>query len=54
MDAIAQTPSLRLLPVIRVKKRHVDVQFEALVNHHIIALEIKRRIQSRFNKTSAV
>ena len=42
MDAIEQTPSLRLVPVNRVKHRHVDVQFEVAVNGHVVALEIKR------------
>jgi hypothetical protein len=42
MDAIDQTPALRLLPVSRIEKRKVDVQFEVLANNHLVALEIKR------------
>jgi hypothetical protein len=42
MDAIEQTPSLQLIPVSRVKHRHVDVQFAQVANGHIVALEIKR------------
>ena len=42
MDAIEQTPSLRLVPVSRVEHRHVDVQFEVIANNHFVALEVKR------------
>lgn len=42
MDAIDQTPTLRLLPVVRVSKRKVDVQFEVLANGHVVVLEMKR------------
>jgi hypothetical protein len=42
MDAIEQTPSLRLIAVNRVQHRNVDVQFEVLANNHVVALEIKR------------
>lgn len=42
MDAVDQTPGLRLLPVVRVGKRKVDVQFEMLANGHVVALELKR------------
>jgi hypothetical protein len=42
MDAIEQTPSLRLVQVNRVERRHVDVQFEVAANNHVVALEIKR------------
>lgn len=42
MDAIEQTPTLRLMPVSRVGHRHVDVQFEMTANNHVVALEIKR------------
>lgn len=42
MDAIEQTPTLRLVPVNRVQHRHVDVQFEVAANNHVVALEIKR------------
>ena len=41
MDAIEQTPALRLLP-ISAGKRRVDVQFEICATGHIVALEIKR------------
>jgi hypothetical protein len=42
MDAVEQTPSLRLVQVNRVEHRHVDVQFEVAANNHVVALEIKR------------
>lgn len=42
MDAIDQTPTLRLVPVNRVQHRHVDVQFEVSATNHVVALEIKR------------
>ena len=54
MDAIEQTPSLRLVPVNRVKHRHVDVQFEVAVNGHVVALEIKRAIVAQFHEDQAV
>jgi hypothetical protein len=42
MDCVAQTPKLRLLPVICVGSRKVDVQFEVIAKRQIVALEIKR------------
>lgn len=42
MDAIEQTATLRLLPVRKIQKRRVDVQFEICASNHIVALEIKR------------
>lgn len=42
MDAITQTPSLRLVQVNRVEHRHVDIQFEVVANNNVVALEIKR------------
>jgi hypothetical protein len=42
MDAIEQTPSLRLLPVATIGKRRVDILFEVRETGHIVALEIKR------------
>ena len=42
MDAIEQTPALRLLPINIIGKRRVDVQFEICATGHVVALEIKR------------
>jgi hypothetical protein len=42
MDAIEQTATLRLLPVQKIQRRRVDVQFEICASNHIVALEIKR------------
>jgi hypothetical protein len=43
MDAVDQTPGLRLLP-IDLGKRRVDVQFEIVAGGHLVALEIKRGV----------
>ena len=42
MDAIDQTPILRLLPVNRRLSRVVDVQFEVRDSGWMVALEVKR------------